>query len=175
MVPDIDLQLRVVIKALREVVAPAVDPDNRLAIEQFHLSLATLAFVEARLPLVRQRVRRELKNAMALAEAAVAVMKGGAAPITAEVVAARAALGDADVDTGELEAHKSRLLAAVSAAVNASPDAATDRALAKAVVAASKPQFDLVRAWGLPSGFEPDPAQVPPLDDLISGKAINQQ
>ena len=77
--------------------------------------------------------------------------------------------------SGELEAHKSRLLAAVSAAVNASPDAATDRALAKAVVAASKPQFDLVRAWGLPSGFEPDPAQVPPLDDLISGKAINQQ
>jgi hypothetical protein len=170
MVPDIDLQLRVVIKALREVVAPAVDPNNKLALEQFHLSLATLGFVESRLPLVRKRVRQELQNAVALAEAVAAALKQNSSPITTEVIAARTALADADVDTSELEAFKSRLLAAVSAAVNASSDAATDLALAKAVVAASKPQFDLTRAWGLPAGFEPDPAEVPPLAGLIASK-----
>ena len=42
MVPDADLQLSVVIKALSEVVAPAVDPANRLAVEQLHLSIATI-------------------------------------------------------------------------------------------------------------------------------------
>ena len=170
MVPDIDLQLRVVIKALREVVAPAVDPNNRLALEQFHLSLATLGFVESRLPLVRKRVRRELQNAIDLAEAVATAAKQGASPIKTEVIAARAALLDADVDTAEIEALKSRLLAAVSAAVNAPSDAATDLALAKAVVAASKPQFDLTRAWGLPAGFEPEPAEVPPLDGLLASK-----
>jgi hypothetical protein len=169
MVPDIDLQLRVVIKALSEVVAPAVGPNNRLALEQFHLSLATLGFIESRLPLVRKRVRRELQNAIALAEA-VAPVAQGATPIVAAVAAARAALTDADVDTGELETHKTCLLAAASAVVNASSDAATDLALAKAVVAASRSQFDLTRAWGLPAGFEPNPAEVPPLDDLIKNR-----
>lgn len=36
-----------------------------------------------------------------------------------------------------------------------------------AVIAASKPQFDLARAWSMPAGFELDPVEVPALEMLL--------
>jgi hypothetical protein len=164
MVPDIDLQLRVVIKALRDVVAPAVDPDNRLAVEQLHLSLATLGLIEARLPLAGRRVRAELANAIVLAEAADA--SGLAGPLAA----AKAALEDPHADAHQIDSHKSRLLAAVSALVDTAPDGTGADALARAVVSASKPQFDLIRAWCLPAGFEPDPDEVLSIEELLTAR-----
>jgi hypothetical protein len=163
MVPDIDLQLRVVIKALRDVVLPAVDSGNRLALEQLHLSIATLGMVEARLPLAGSRLRAELANAIALAEAA------DAAALAAPLSAAKAVLEDPRADGRDLEIHKARLLTAVSTLVDGAPgDGARADSLARAVVAASKPQFDLIRAWCLPAGFEPDPNEVPPIERLLA-------
>jgi hypothetical protein len=162
MVPDIDLQLRVVIKALRDVVLPAVDSGNRLAVEQLHLSIATLGMVEARLPLAGRRVRAELANAIALAEAA------DAAALAAPLFAAKAALEDPRADGRDLEMHKARLLTGVSTLVDEAPgNGARADSLARAVVAASKPQFDLIRAWCLPAGFEPDPGEVAPIEGLL--------
>jgi hypothetical protein len=59
MIISLDLQLRVVIKALREVVAPALDPANELAKEQLGLSIATLAVVQARLPYLHAGLRQD--------------------------------------------------------------------------------------------------------------------
>lgn len=163
MVPDIDLQLRVVIKALRDVVAPAIDPGNRLAAEQLHLSIATLGMVEARLPLAGRRVRAELANAIAMAEAA------DAAALAAPLSEARAALENPRADGRDLEMHKARLLTAVSTLIDDVPeDGARTDSLARAVIAASKPQFDLIRAWCLPAGFEPDPDEVVPIEGLLA-------
>jgi hypothetical protein len=163
MVPDIDLQLRVVIRALRDVVLPAVDSGNRPALEQLHLSIATLVMAEARLPLAGGRLRAELANAIALAEAA------DAAALAAPLSTAKAVLEDPRADTRDLEIHKARLLTAVSTLVDDAPgDGARADSLARAVVATSKPQFDLIRAWCLPAGFEPDPDEVPPIERLLA-------
>jgi hypothetical protein len=166
MVPDADLQLRVVIKALRDVVSPAVEPANRLAMEQLQLSIATLGLLQARLPLLHQCARRELANAIALAEALGAVADTGGL-LDAPLAPARAAVEGADSSAIELEACKARLLEAACRVVERSAGDATDRAIARAIIAASKPQFDLARAWCLPAGFELHPGEVPPLEELL--------
>jgi hypothetical protein len=47
---------------------------------------------------------------------------------------------------------------------------ANDHAIARAIIAASKPQCDLARAWCLPAGFELHPGEVPPLAELLGEK-----
>src|SRR3546814_11599500 len=66
MIPDLDLQLQVVIKALKDTVMPAVDPAHRMAIEQLGLSIATLSMVRERLPLAGLREWQDLAHAIAL-------------------------------------------------------------------------------------------------------------
>jgi hypothetical protein len=168
-VPDADLQLRVVIKALRDVVAPAVDTANRPAIEQLQLSIATLGLLKARLPLLHQCARRELANAIWLAEA-VGTVAVAAETVDAALTQARAALKAADLGSVDLEACKTRLLEAVCSEIERCRADAVDREMARAVIAASKGQFDLARAWCLPAGFELHPGEVPPLEDLLRGE-----
>src|SRR3546814_20596692 len=66
MIPDLDLQLQVVIQALKDTVMPAVDPAHRMAIEHLRLSIATLSMVRERLPPAELREWQELANASAL-------------------------------------------------------------------------------------------------------------
>jgi len=162
MVPDSDLQLAVVIKALRDVVAPAVDPANKLAIEQLHLSIATLGLVQNGLPLAHARARRELINAIDLAAAV------SAAGASIDAAAAHGVLADAAADEGALDAARRALLSTVEQAVSASAGKPEERAIAKAVIAASKPQCDLARAWCAGSGFEVEADALPSLESLLS-------
>src|SRR3546814_16465351 len=71
MIPDLDLQLQVVIKALQDTVMPAVDPAHRMAIEQLGLSIATLSMVRERLPLAGLREWQDPAHALALGRATV--------------------------------------------------------------------------------------------------------
>jgi len=167
MVPDPDLQLSVVIKALRDVVAEAVDPANRLAIEQLQVSIATLSLLKQRLSLLHRCARAELVNALALGGSLLTVV-GRESALDSALEAARAALDDPDTDTAELGVFKARLLAAASAVVEAGTG---DRAIAQAVITASKPQLDLGRAWCLPAGFELNPKELPALADLLRKNA----
>ena len=45
------LQVKIVLKALTDVVLPAVDPNNKLAQEQARLCIGTLQIMASRLPL----------------------------------------------------------------------------------------------------------------------------
>lgn len=55
------------IKALNEVVLPALDPSDPLATEQLRLVAGFLKFLGARLPYVHDRNRFELEHYLALA------------------------------------------------------------------------------------------------------------
>lgn len=164
MVPGLDLQLRVVIKALHDVVAPALDPANQLAQEQLGLSLATLAFVQSRLPYLHAGSRQQLANAVALATAVADAAQ--TAKFGAQIASAQALLDDPGSSFPDLEGMRGKLLDAVSAVVEQTPSPHRT-AVAKAVIAASKPQFDLARAWSLPAGFELNPEEVPALETLL--------
>ena len=167
MIPDYDLQLRAVIKALREVVAPAIDTGERLAIEQLQLALATLAMLASRLPLERRRVRQELRNALALAAALQAAAGPAAAGLTAPMQTARAAHADVDCATVDLDQIRTVLLSAVCTVIETPVDEATAQQLARVVVAASKPTIDLHRAWCASAGFEANPATLIALESIL--------
>src|SRR4051812_29584064 len=78
MIPDIDLQLSVVIRALKGVVWESVPTDNVSARENLRASIATLEFVLARHSLQFARAAAELRNTLELAQrvAATAADKG---------------------------------------------------------------------------------------------------
>lgn len=162
MVPDPDLQLSVSIKALRDVVAPAIDPANALAAEQLHLAMVTLEMVRSRLPHMHRIARQELENAISMATAVDIESR------LVEIVAgSRDMLANPAINTAYLDTQRLRLLEAVSAMFNETQDPARRTQMTRAVVAQSKSQCDLARALSLQAGFEPDPADVPELENLL--------
>ncbi len=161
MQPDPDLQVAVVIKALRDVVLPSLGADNALAAEQLHLALATLDMLRSRLPLLHPIARKELENAIDLARA----VKDEALEPT--IARADALLRDPAAHTGAIGQVRASLLEEVSDSVNRVGGADERRSIARAVLAASRAQCDLARAWSVQGGFERNPEQLPALDALI--------
>lgn len=171
MVPDLDLQLQVAIKALRDAVAPAVDPGNRAAVEQLNLTIATLGMVRERLPLAHRLARRRLADALALADAliAAAAVDPGlrVAALADEVAGGRAALASPETDTAMLEGSYDRVNQATVALIAAAQGGPARAAIDRAVWQGSAPVIETSRAWCLPAGFEPDPKAVRPIADLL--------
>ena len=162
MMPDIDLQLGVAIKALESTIAPALTDDNPLASEQCQLAIATLAFVRARLPMQRRMLRAELGDTVALARR---LSKAAGRPAL-EAAADRAAtvLDDPACENEALAEAEARLASACTACIEA---AENDDALTRLVVTAYARRVERGRAWVLPAGFELDPDSIPSLDTLL--------
>ncbi|QUT07214.1 hypothetical protein KFK14_07330 [Sphingobium phenoxybenzoativorans] len=165
MVLDINLQLNVVMKALRDAVGPAVDPGNKMAVEQLQLSIATLNMVIDRLPLVRKCVRRALADTIEMAERISELDESN--PLDPQVTRARAALLDPALDNEDLDVIRQDLLSRVTALFSHERRPDARRAMARAIVAASKPQTDMARAWCVNSGFELDPSVLPKIEAIL--------
>lgn len=164
MVPSLDLQLQAAIKALSDTVGPAIDPNDKMASEQLHLVIASLAMVRERLPVQRRFIRRLLEDAVAIAGAVNASEQDDR--LAEAVVAARAALADPELEAHELETARSNLTSITVNLIAAAGGEGLDR-FGAAVARASKMPLDRLRAWSIVSGFEPDPSTVPALDTLI--------
>ena len=165
-----DNDFRAAAKALMDVVAPAIDPQNPLARQQLKLVVDWLDFYRSRLPYNQDRERLELAvqlgsaRAIASAAPADAVSALGAAIEAADVVHAR--LGPRPV---EVRAVTARLEDEISALVRRSPGFAEParRSIERIVVRDAKTLLDAQRAWFLPQGIEPDPDTLPPLEHAL--------
>lgn len=162
MIPEIDVQLAAVAKALADNVMPAVDPGNPMAVEQLHLALATLGIVRQRLPDLHAYLRRDLTEAIALARR-----------IGAEVGESDAVLASPESSPQRIEAQVRTLKEAITARIDAVRGTADEPAVAAAVLDAADPAILRWRAWASGMGFEPDPAAVPPLDELLQGNTAS--
>ncbi|MFT4585421.1 MAG: hypothetical protein ACI915_004297 [Gammaproteobacteria bacterium] len=162
MVPDTDLQLKVVIKALETTIAPALDPLDPLAAEQCQLAVATLSFIRSHLPLRRRLVRAELADNLALAGQLCASTRAGT--LEPAIATASTALDDPDLDTTELVTVNADLLDALATVIDTS---GCDREVARAVVAGWKDHARRGRAWTVSAGFELDPDSVTPIEQLL--------
>ncbi len=175
MIDQTDDGLRAAIKALDEVVAPALDAANPLAVEQLRLVSRFLGFVRSRaewqLPRDRFELRHQLELARVLhglapAEGAVPAREG-----LAEAIAAASTLPmQPDAPQAALRAAIDALSAASSVLVRSVADApeAVRRPIEREVVRASRSLLDAHRAWFLPMGFEPDASQVPSLPAALA-------
>lgn len=165
--------LQAAVKALAEVVSPAVDATDALAVDQLRLVISWLQFHGLRRHDERRLAWAVLRQRTALARAAAAAVQGTALQPTLQAHAhsAQALLEHAEASIDDLRHAAEAVDAAVGAAVDAlagGPDAPR-HALATAVLTHAHDDLMLHRAWFAPLGFEARPDAVPPLQSLLAG------
>ncbi|MFT3792286.1 MAG: hypothetical protein QM741_14715 [Rudaea sp.] len=168
-----DIQIRSMLKALTEVVLPAVDPGNPLAQEQTRLCIGMLSLMATQLPLQFRFDKDELARLVDLGQ------RLGATPgadtharqaLAADIDGANDVLARAGAEPGELVDAIRALRASTGAVVSQScAEAKPDeiREIERAVLDASGAQLLRDRAWVLPQGWEADPKALPPIESLI--------
>lgn len=176
-----DIQLRAAIKALTDTVAPSIDAENKLAVDQLAMVIGALKFVEQTLPLQFQfdcnELGRLLDLAAALENAAHGCGNDGVLDGVRRAAEAGALIFDrAKADPAEVLGAVRDLRAECSAATTASFHI-TDRAVAKAVtdtvLAYSMQQTLRDRSWLQGLGFEGPDAGIPPILKLLADDAAD--
>lgn len=155
MIHSMEKQLQVVLRALGDVVAPALTDVDKHVVEQLHLSIATLSFVATRLPQTRRFYRQELAAYLDLATSVGEAAKGEAGQIDAIVATGRALLLDPEADLVDYEQATRRCRDAIATASGANET--VDHLImtkSEAIIAQS-------RVWCTPFGFELKPEELP--------------
>lgn len=174
------IQIQSMIKAMTDVVLPAVDPEHKMAQEQARLVIGMLTLLAQRLPLQFRYDRDELDRYVTLAAQLQKQVHGGdrtrVATDTLDACLSKGAavLDRARAEPAEVEAAVFDLRAAVGMLVQAAAeegDASSRAALKRLVLDAAKAQLDRERAWLISMGFEADPSVVPPIETLIGSSA----
>ena len=171
------VQLQAVIKALSDVVLPAIDPDNKLAIEQGKLSIGLLALLSQQLPVQFQFDCDELARLIATSGELAKAAQGGAgtqaavAALNEAALAAGRTLDAARGSPADIEGAVRAMRAATGVLiteVHRDGETASRASVQAAVLAMSKQQLLRERSMLLMQGWEPDPKAVPPLAELLA-------
>lgn len=174
------IQIKSVIKALTDVVLPAVDPGNQPAQEQARLAIGLLHLLAQQLPVQDLFDRDELHRLLDCSSRLQATARGGSgtqnalAELAAVTDAAQRALGvawtGADVILHSVRALRGATGALVTQMYRDGEAACRDR-VRDIVLSMSKDQLLRERAMMLMQGWEPDPAAIPPLASLLDASA----
>jgi len=160
-----ETQVRIAIRALSDVIAPALAGADKHVVEQLQLTIATLGFVADRIPEATRFARLELSSCLALAERARAIVQPSL-PAESEVLAAGISVGEEVLalcvrDAADCEVasrHLREQLAALVATTHGSP---CERDLTAAILDGSEAMLAQARLWALPFGFELTPEALP--------------
>ncbi|MGH8516058.1 MAG: hypothetical protein ACREUE_01225 [Panacagrimonas sp.] len=171
-----DLQIKSILKAMNDVVLPAVDPNNKLAQEQMRLCMGLLGLMARQLPLQFRFDCDELTRLAAYAADLQRVAVGGqqtreaVAALAKSAVTANALLERAKVSPADIEQSVRTLRAATGTLISsvfADGDASAQDRVQKATLAMSREQLLRERAWVITQGWEPDPKSLPPIEELL--------
>jgi hypothetical protein len=173
-----DVTLQAVIRALTDVVTPAVDPKDALAREQLRLSIDHLRFLALRVDRLYERALVELRHHLHLAEAVITALptqSDRTEHLDREVAEATEVLASAGATPATLRAATAAAAAAISGIVRELDDAAPEDASAaavrpavvRAIVAGSAERVAFERSWYAPLGIDPDHDELPTLDQLL--------
>lgn len=160
MILSFDTQLQVALRALGEVVAPALGQAEKHVQEQLHLAIATLGFVKTRLPEARRWYRMELGHYIDLAEQA-SLLAGGDAGLDTLAAEGVAALASATADIADYETITRHLRDAVTALVDRCAGSDKGAALDRLVLDRSGDLLPQYRQWAVPFGLELKPDALP--------------
>lgn len=170
------LQIKTAIRAMQDVVIPAVDPSNKMATEQAGLVVAMLQLLEQTLPLAYRYDCDELSRSIALAEdlrgalGGVPALEAISGQLAASTTAARDTLSRAQADPGELELACRDIRAAISGLVTAAISEAPPQereAVMRLTIGSSKEQLLRERSWVISQGWESEPEKLPAIESLI--------
>lgn len=176
--------LRAAIKSLKDVVAPAVDNANPLAVEQLRMVCGYLAMVCERLPWRGERVRFELDHAIGLAreltEATGTDAGEAGLAMKAALLPANRLRQDPRARELDIESATAELNAAIAAVVRhrrgsgsesgdrSRVDDVSRQTVERTVLAHSKAWLDVQRAWFVPLGFDSESTSLPSIGDALS-------
>ena len=160
MIQDFESQLQVSLRALQDVVAPALAGAEKHVVEQLMLAVMTIGFVKTRMPEARRFYRMELRSWLALARD-VAGIAGGGHGLAAGIGAAEAALSDPEKDIADFEQASRQLRDAVTAASSAAAGTAHGKRIDAAILGRHSEMLAQSRQWCLPFGFELQPELLP--------------
>lgn len=171
-----DLQIKSVIKAMNDVVLPAVDPQNKLAQEQVRLCMGLLGLMARQLPLQFRFDCEELARLCAYSDELQRIASDGRqteaaiADLKQKTLSASATLERATVSPHDVEQAVRSLREATGSLVSSvfrDSDSAVQDRVQRATLAMSKEQLLRDRAWVITQGWEPDPKSVPPIEQLL--------
>lgn len=165
---EFETQLQVVQRTLGEVVLPALSSSESHVIEQLHLSIVALSFMQQRLPHARRYYRGTLQRYLAMAVAIGALLAGragsdgsGLDPLVAE---GRSLLGSPSAEDADYRRSTGELRARIAAQVADAQGSAYESALDALVMDHSGPILLQDRVWCEPLGFELRPDDLPAPD-----------
>jgi len=167
-----EISIHAMIKSLSDAVLPAVDPNNKLAVEQLQLTIGLLSMMEQRMPLEFKFDCDELDRLLGFVAELKRHAKAGEAMI--DLVASEAKGADvrrrAQASPAEIvEAiHALRATGGALAASGYREGTPEQRAaIMKTVLSMSEQQLLRDRAWVMPQGWESQPELVPPIEKLL--------
>lgn len=168
-----DIQITSILKALNDVVLPAIDPGNQLAQEQARLCMGLLDLMSRQLPLQFRFDVDELKRLANLGEALAeaAGVSGSTETVQVDTAYARDVLNRAQAGPSEVLAATHALRASTSALVQEVCGKAPCQAITRIerlVLDASREQLLRDRSWLLPQRWEPAPDAIPAIEALLA-------
>jgi hypothetical protein len=160
-----DTQLQVVLRALNDVVAPALSNAEKHVLEQIHLSIATLGFIASRLPQARRYHRMELSLFMALAEETATIAQSDLAKICSDLRIIRETgeevLTQPEAEIEDYQLISRRLREHIAQLSTAAADTPCKVRLHEAILSGSAGIQLQSRLWCMPFGFELNPDELP--------------
>jgi hypothetical protein len=172
-----EIQIKSVLKAMTDVVLPALDPANQLAQEQIRLCMGLLDLLSRQMPLQFRFDCDELARLQAMGEQLLPLADSQAVDArTLEALgeAVRVSgdvLARAKADPAEVVEAVRTLRAATGAVVQQACAAgmpSDTRRLERIVLDSSREQLLRDRTWLLAQGWESDPTSFAPIETLIA-------
>ncbi|MDP3676567.1 MAG: hypothetical protein Q8R44_15950 [Novosphingobium sp.] len=165
---EFETQLQVVQRALGEVVLPALGSAGSHVVEQLHLSIAALSFMQQRLPHARRYYRGTLQRYLDMAEAIGALLAGRAGSdgggLDPLVSKGQSLLDSPTTEDIDYRRSTADLRARIAALVADARGSAYESALDALVLDHSGPIVLQDRVWCAPLGFELRPDDLPAPD-----------
>ena len=172
-----EIQITSVIKAVKDVLIPAIDPSNKLAIEQSQLIIGLLSLLASQLPVQFRFDRDELTRLLSTAESLGDIQAsdkdsaGTMAKLATSRAAATKVLEGCQLDPVELVSSVRELrevVGSVISAINRTDNIEAQLRVEKIVLDMSKEQLLRDRSLMKLQGWEPDPAALPDIEKLLA-------
>lgn len=174
-----DIQIRSMIKAMKDTVLPALDPENKLAQEQARLVLGMLALMRRQLPIQFRFDCDELERLIDLSQALRAL---DIDPMDEELIGEEAhalnVLDGARSNPADVLASIRHLRCVIGQRVTrlyALADSESRARLKELVVNVSREQLLRDRSLLLQQGWEPEPDALPAIETLLGVETANAQ
>lgn len=173
MIPGPEVRYRNLIKTIEQIVLPAVDPTNALAVEQAHLVVAHIRLMEGQASYIAAYDALCLRRIEVMGRDLAAAALGGA-----QVRDAKDRL-EAVLDQlagPDLAARRHAIAAAIDELVVASAvdgDPGFLNASQSIIIAQGRTQAWIDRSWFAAAGFDPEPDGLTPVTELFTGEHIH--